>query len=71
MHSSQFILMFWKFELLSKLKINRLSNGAFCLNLKHVKCGADLSLSNFRGPMSFSRDFFVSYTILYRVYSIP
>ena len=36
-----------------------------------VKCGADLSLSNVRAPTSFSRDFFVSYTILYFELSIP
>ena len=40
-------------------------NGAFCRSLKRWKCGTDLSLSNVRAPISFSRDVFVSYTMLH------
>ena len=60
-----FEAMFWKLVLLRKLKINKLPNGAFCLSLKRCLMRRYFILIEFSGPMSFSRDFIVSYTILY------
>ena len=67
----QFEKMFWKFEQLRKLKINRLPNGAFCLNLKRCKMRRRFIIIELSCSMSFSRDFFVSYTILCFENDIP
>ena len=68
-HSSQFEMMLWKFELLRKLKMNRLHNDAFCLNLKRAQ--NIFIIIEFSGPDVILKRLFVSYTILYFENGIP
>ena len=58
-----FEMMFGSLNCWDKLKTNRLPNGAFWLDLKRCKMRRRFIIIDFSGPMSFSRDFFVSYTI--------
>ena len=54
---------FWKFELLRKLKINRLPNGAFCLNLKRCKMRHRFIIIELLGPDVIFVSFILYYTL--------
>ena len=59
------IRCFRNLELLRKLKINRLSNDAFCLNLKRCKMRRRFIIIEFSSPDVILKRLFLSYIILY------
>ena len=67
----QFEIMFWKLELLRKLKINRLPNDAFCINLKRCKNTAPIYHYRIFGPHCHVQETFsCRIYILYYTYTI-
>ena len=65
-------MMFWKFKLLRRLYINRLPNGAFCLNLKRCKMRLRFIIIQCSGPDVIFKILFrvVYYIILWKWHTI-